>query len=114
MTRSRQETCEWYDDARSLQAPRASARALTGVPESWQNFRWWIAGLTFSSLWLSHSWSVAAPATRDMPQSLWTLLLSLAICYGIYKFSKPQSKLLARSLCVVSAIVLLLQHATRT
>lgn len=116
MTRSRQETYDWYEDATAAKAPRAKAEALPAMADSRLQFGWWIAGVAFSSLWMLESWTLSFPAPNRvgaLAGSLWALLLSLSICYGIYKFSKVQSKALATLLCVISAIVLLLHHATR-
>ncbi len=68
----------------------------------------------FPCLWILETWTAAYPgqnAVGSLAESIWTLLLSLAICIGIYRFSKAQSRPLAHVLCIVSAIVLLLNHA---
>jgi hypothetical protein len=36
----------------------------------------------------------------------------LGICYGIYNFGKATSRPLAHFLCAISAVVLLLHHAS--
>ncbi|KAB0266983.1 hypothetical protein [Microvirga brassicacearum] len=116
MTRSRQETYDWYENATAAKAPRARAEALPATTDSRLQFGWWIAGVAFSSLWMLESWTHSFPSPNrvgGLAGSLWALLLSLSICYGIYKFSKVQSKAIATLLCVISAIVLLLHHATR-
>jgi hypothetical protein len=114
MTQSRQETYDWYDDADSLEAPRAAAQTLPGIPASWRHLSWWLAGLTFSTLWIVETWTAALPGQNhagSLAESLWALCLALGICYGIYQFSKAQSRALAHLLCIVSAAVLLLNHA---
>jgi hypothetical protein len=114
MTQSRQETYDWYDEADGLEAPRGGDRVLPGIPSAWQHFGWWIAGVAFSVLWILETWMAAAPGqyfVGSLAESIWTLLLSLAICIGIYRFSKAQSRPLAQVMCIVSAIVLLLNHA---
>ena len=114
MTQSRQETYDWYDDAASLEAPRTRAQVLPGVPDSFRNFGWWMSGLALSTLWMLESWTSASLGDRgvgDMAEGVWSLLLSLGICYGIYNFSKVHSRPLAHLLCVASAVVLLLNHA---
>jgi hypothetical protein len=114
MTQSRQDTYDWYDDTDALEAPRGSAQSLPRIPASWQHFSWWIATITFSALWMLGSWTAAFSeqhAINPLAESAWALLPSLGICYGIYNFSKAQSRALAHLLCVVSAVVLLLQHA---
>ena len=114
MTQSRQETYDWYDDADALEAPRTDISALPGVPGAWQNLHRWMAGIVFSALWMLESWSAALPGQSllgTLAESIWTLLLSLSICCGIYKFSRAQSAALAYVLCAGSAVVLLLNHA---
>lgn len=116
MTQNRQETYDWYEEAASLEAPRAAAQVqvLPGVPDLIRNFGWWMSGLALSFLWMLESWTSASPGHQgfgDVAEGVWSLLLSLGICYGIYSFSKDHSRPLAHLLCVVSAVVLLLNHA---
>jgi hypothetical protein len=114
VTRSRQETHDWYDDADSLEAPRATTQALPRIPASWHHFSWWLAGTTFSAMWMLETWTAALPGQThagSLAESFWALILALGICYGTYNFSKSQSRPLAHLLCVVSAVVLLLNHA---
>ena len=87
---------------------------MPGFPIAWQHFGWWLAGIAFSAIWILETWKATSPAQNavgSLAESLWTLLLSLAICLGIYRFSKAQSRPLAHVLCIVSAVVLLLNHA---
>src|SRR5687768_13753355 len=98
MSESRQETLDWYDDADALEPARAIVHALPEVPDSWQHFSWWLASAAYSALWLLESWTAnfrGPNALGPLAESVWALLLSLAICYGIYNFAKATSGPLA-------------------
>ena len=114
MPPSRRETYDWYEDTDALEAPRG----LTTVPgntASLRQFSWWLAAIAFlgdmdgRDLESCSTW--ASPKWARWRRILWALILALGICYGIYNFSKSQSRPLAHLLCVVSAVVLLLNHA---
>ena len=113
MTNTPHDTYDWYDDADALAPVSARAESLPGLPEAWQHSGWWLAGGVFSILWILESWTAAQPSDNiagPLSESVWSLLLALGICYGIYRFCQPRYTLLAPVLCVVSAIVLLLNH----
>jgi hypothetical protein len=110
MTQSRQETFDWYDEADALEAPREPMGH--GSRFRARHFGWWLASFAFSATWLLET-RTATPAHSLMGAlvgSVWGLLLSLAICFGMYRFSVVQSRPLAHVLTVVSAAVLLLNH----
>ncbi|WP_210484865.1 hypothetical protein [Microvirga antarctica] len=117
MTHHRRESYDWYDDAETLEGALAPSAAYPGLPPAWQFFGWWVAGVAFSLVWLLESWTVSSPgrnAVGELAEGVWTLLLSLAICYGTYRFATAQSRNLARVLCISSAVVLLLHHGSAT
>ena len=113
MPPSRRETYDWYEDTDALEAPRGLT-TVPGNPASLRQFSWWLAAIAFSAIWMVETWKAALRGqvpVGPMAEVLWALILALGICYGIYNFSKSQSRPLAHLLCVVSAVVLLLNHA---
>lgn len=116
MKQSPPDTYDWYDDDDAFR-PVAGMPGGTrpGLPPSWRNLGWWIGGITFAVLWMFESWSLTIPSAGKegvgrLAESFWGLLLAVAVCYGIYKFCMPQYRKLGRVLCIISAVVLLLQH----
>jgi hypothetical protein len=117
MSQIHRQSYDWYEDADALVAPRTSPAAIPVVPISMEVVSWWMGVLAFSCLWMIESWTRASSgqgAVGDIAEGVWTLLLSLGICYGIYKFSRSQPKPFAHILSILSAAILLLNHATGT
>ncbi|MBZ6075273.1 hypothetical protein [Microvirga puerhi] len=116
MKQSPPDTYDWYDEDDALQPMAGVAGgALPGFLPSWQQLGWWTGGITFAALWVFESWSktpssIGREGIGRLAESVWGLLLALAICYGIYKFCVPRYPKLGHALCIISAIVLLLQH----
>ena len=116
MKQSPSDTYDWYDDDDALRSLTGVRRgALPGLPPSWRHLGWWIGGIAFAALWIFETWSIPEPSAGQegvvrMAESIWGLLLALAVCYGIFKFCMPRYRVLGHVLCLVSAIVLLLHH----
>ncbi|MCB8821280.1 hypothetical protein [Microvirga rosea] len=116
MNQSPPDTYDWYDEDDALQ-PLAGVAGGTS-PEllpSWRQLGWWTGGIAFAALWIFESWSITTPSAGKegigrMVESMWELLLALAVCYGIFKFCMPRYRVLGHVLCIISAIVLLLNH----
>ncbi|MGO4572409.1 hypothetical protein [Microvirga sp. 2TAF3] len=116
MTQSPPDTYDWYDEDDAFHSVNGTpSGVLPGLPQSLQNIGWWVSGIAFAALWIFESWSLTNPSFGKegigyMAESFWRLLLALAVCYGIFKFCKPRYQKLGRVLCIISAVVLLLQH----
>lgn len=90
--------------------------ALAGLPESWRNYRWWLAALAFSGLWMLQSWTILEALSGvshllQLSLSIVSLLLSLGSCWALYQLCKPHSPALSQVVCVLGATLLLFQHA---
>ncbi|MCB5177181.1 MULTISPECIES: hypothetical protein [Microvirga] len=114
MRSPRPDSYDWYDDA--LEAPPEIDAAVAGLPESWWDYDWWMAGIAYSALWLLESWTSggAAAGARslvNMAYGALTLSLVLVCCYALFKICKPLSERLGQVVCVAAAIALLLAHS---
>ena len=90
--------------------------APAGLPEQWRHYRWWLAALVFSGLWMLQSWSAlgslpSAECFFHLSLSALSLLLSLGFCWALHQFCKPYSPALSQVLCVLGATALLFQYA---
>ncbi|HZH51767.1 MAG TPA: hypothetical protein VEZ16_07775 [Microvirga sp.] len=88
----RHDTYDWYDDDAFAAPAPVVPPAVAGLPESWWNYEWWMAGIAYAGLWLLESWTSGSSAVAGhMIWSLATLLLALACCYGLYGICAPYS-----------------------
>ncbi|NIX76469.1 hypothetical protein [Microvirga terricola] len=102
----------WYDDDSTAED---EATGLTGLPLSWRHYGWWIAGIAYSIIWMTESWTSggSAPGMTGidyLAQSLWRLCLALLVCWGIFAFFKHRVERLAPVLCILGAVVILLRY----
>lgn len=113
MVRRSYDPQDWSDD--DLFDDHLDA-APAGLPETWRHYRWWLAALAFSGLWMLQSWSSLETLPRTdhlfhLSLSTVSLLLSLGFCWALHQFCKPYSPALGRILCVLGATALLIQYA---
>jgi hypothetical protein len=107
---------DWYerdDLLSSFQAPTVPSAA--GLPDSWQHYRWWYGGFIFSVLWAARSLKtgealIGPTYLNHLTRDLWSLLVTLGVCYGIAQFCKSSSEKLAYGLCMLIAAGALAGH----
>jgi hypothetical protein len=106
---------EWYDEEVLETSQAFTPMAVAGLPASWWNYDWWMAGITYSALWLLESWtSGGSPFGPSDPARMTfgiaTLLLALGVCLGLFRACKENSERLAQIASVLVAVAMLLAH----
>ena len=115
MHQSPSDPCVLYDAEDAVRLPNGRPTGtVSALPRSWQTIGWWMAGAAFTVLWTIESWSTTGSSLEkeDLGHwvgKVWGLLLAVAVCYGIFTFCKPRHRRLGLALCLISAVVLLLQ-----
>jgi hypothetical protein len=88
---------------------------MPGLPGSWSGYLWGMAGIGFALLWAAES--IGALEGKDgiagynsFAGNMWNLFLVLAICYLIFRLSRPLPSGLAYILSGLSALYILITH----
>ena len=106
---------EWYEDDVLETSQTLDEAAVAGLPESWWNYDWWMAGIAYSGLWLLESWTasgaVAEARLIHLVHGMATLLLALAGCYAVFRICKPYSARLGQLVTIVAGAAMLLAHS---
>jgi hypothetical protein len=106
---------EWYEDEIMETSQAYAEAAVAGLPESWWNYDWWMAGIAYSGLWLLESWTAAGAASEagliHLVHGSATLLLALAGCYAVFRICKPYSARLGQLVTIVAGVAMLLAHS---
>jgi len=105
----------WYDDDDSLEEQLPTDPGMAGLPEHWRYYEWKIAAILFAILWvletITSGLSLTALTNINLfAKDVWSLLLVLTVCAGLFHFWIRRRPSVGFSLCVVIAGSALLRH----
>lgn len=86
---------------------------MAGLPLSWRHYGWWVASFIYAGIWMANSLRTGRPLVgatyfNHMTRSLWEMLVTAALCYGVLQFSKHHSEnQIGKVVCCLLALLTL-------